>query len=313
MRLGAAATLSAALLAGTCVPAQASAPGAVAREISAFPPEWYSQHQTVRVTGSPAVGNVLRAYTGTWPTGTSVTYQWEVNGVPILGATRSSYVPVSANLNKQLRVTVTGTKAFSLTKSYTSDLTSRVYISYIKAIGPVTVSGVLTTGSLLFASPGVWDVAGVTVFRHWMRNGIDIPGWQGVGHVYQLTAEDVGAKISVRTVAGKYSYRNSAPVVSAETGIITKAPILTTKAPVITGVARVGQVLSTTAGSWNVIGLSVKYQWYVGGVAVPGATYKTFTPALAQAGKTLTAKVSVSRSGYVSASALSAVTASVIK
>lgn len=314
MSLGAAATLSLALLlAAAGVPAQAFGAGAGTRTAIAVQSEFVSQYPYLRVTGSPAVGNVLRAVTGTWATGATVTYQWAVNGVPVLGATRSSYVPVTSNLNKRLTVTATGTRAGSPTQIYTSDLTSRVYISYIKATGPVTVSGALTTGSVLTASPGAWDVPGVTLFPRWMRNGVDILGWQAFGQSYSVQAEDVGARISVRMVAGKYNYRNSAPVVSAETGVITKAPILSTKAPLITGTAKVGQVLSATAGTWNVSMLSVKYQWYAGGVAVLGATYKTFTPALAQAGKTLSVTVSVSRSGYVSASARSAVTAAVIK
>ncbi|MFE4226487.1 hypothetical protein ACFRJ8_01210 [Arthrobacter sp. NPDC056886] len=312
-RLGVAAALSAALLASAGVPAQASEGRAGTLKAIAVQAEFVSQYQYLRVTGSPAVGHVLRAVLGTWATGATVTYQWALNGVPIAGATRTSYVPVTSDLNKRLTVTATGTKPGSVTQVYTSDQTSRVYIAYIKSTGPVLISGSLTTGSWLSASQGAWNVPGVTLFRHWMRNGIDIPGWQGVSNWYQLTTEDVGAKISVRTVAGKYSYRNSVPVVSAETGVITKGLILSFKAPAITGTAKVGRVLSTTAGTWNVPGLTVKYQWYAGGVAVPGATSKTFTPTLAQAGKTLKAKVSVSKSGYIPASVFSAVSATVAR
>jgi hypothetical protein len=285
--------------------------------------ELLSQFSSVRVAGSPAVGHVLRAVLGNWVAGklvdgpwaegTTVTYQWARNGVPIPGATRASYVPGTSDLNKGLTVRAMGTKPGSLFQSHVSDWTSRVYIAYIKPTGPVLISGSLTTGSLLSASQDAWDVPGVTLFRHWMRNGIDIAGWDGGQDEYRLTAEDLGAKISVRTVAGKYSYRNSVPVVSAETGVITKGPILSSKAPAITGTAKVGWVLSTTAGIWNLPGLTVKYQWYAGGVAVPGATSKTYTPAVAQAGKTLKVKVNVSRSGYLPASVYSAGTAAVAR
>lgn len=285
--------------------------------------EVLSQFPYVRVTGSPAVGHVLRAVLGNWvagnwvdgpwAAGTKMTYQWALNGVPIPGATRASYVPVTSDLNKGLTVKAMGTKPGSLFQFYVSDSTSRVYIAYIKSTGPVLISGSLTTGSWLSASQGAWDVPGVTLFRHWMRNGIDIPGWDGGQDKYRLTAEDLGAKISVRTVAGKYKYRNSVPVVSAETGVITKGLILSSKAPAIAGTAKVGQVLSTTAGIWNLPGLTVKYQWYASGVAVPGATSKTYTPAVAQAGKTLKVKVNVSRSGYLPASVFSAVTPAVAR
>lgn len=315
--------LSAALLASAGVPAQASEGRAGTLKAITVQSEVVSQFPYVRVAGSPAVGHVLRAVLGNWvagnwvdgpwAAGTTMTYQWALNGVPIAGATRASYVPVTSDLNKRLTVKAMGTKPGSLFQFYVSDSTSRVYIAYIKPTGPVLISGALTTGSWLSASQGAWDVPGVTLFRHWMRNGIDIPGWQGVQDMYRLTAEDLGAKISVRTVAGKYSYRNSVPVVSAETGVIAKGLILSSKAPAITGTAKVGRVLSTNAGTWNVPGLTVKYQWYAGGVAVLGATSKTFTPALAQAGKTLKVKVNVSSSGYIPAFAVSAVTAAVAR
>jgi hypothetical protein len=331
IRLGVAGALAALSLASGAIPAQAAGtqraiPGATYR---AAPPvqgldlqstttdcdpytEWCSQSGYVRVTGSPAVGNVLHARNGIWTAGLSVTYQWAANGVPILGATRSSYVPVTSNLNKRLTVTVTGTAPGRVAQVHTSDQTSRVYVAYIKATTPVTISGGLTTGSSLRTSQG-WDISGVTVFRQWMRNGVDIPGWQGRDVVYYLTAADVGSKISVRTTAGKYNYRNSVPTVSAETRVITKARIVSAKAPTIAGTAKAGRVLTATAGTWNVTGLSIKYQWHASGVAVTGASYKTYAPTAAQIGKKITVKVAASRNGYLSASAVSAATAAVIK
>jgi hypothetical protein len=241
-----------------------------------------------------------------------VTYQWAANGVPILGATKNSYVPVASNLNKGFRVTVTGKAPGRATEVHTSDLTSRAYLAYIKSTSPVAISGGLNTGSVLRTSQE-WDIPGVSVFPQWMRNGVDIPGWEGRVEVYYLTAADVGSKISVRTTAGKYNYRNSVPTVSAETGVIKKAQIVSTKAPTIAGTAKAGQILTAKAGAWNVSGLSVKYQWYASGTAVASANYKTYAPPATQVGKKITVKVSVSRDGYLSASAVSAATAAVTK
>jgi hypothetical protein len=61
------------------------------------------------ITGTAQVGQVLTA-AGTW-TGTptpTLTYQWNVGGVPVVGATASTYTVVAADVGKTATVTVTG-------------------------------------------------------------------------------------------------------------------------------------------------------------------------------------------------------------
>lgn len=57
-----------------------------------------------------------------------------------------------------------------------------------------------------------------------------------------------------------------------------------TVAPVVTGVGYVGQVLSTTNGSWSGGGLSYTYQWQRSAVNIGGATSSTYTMLLADEG-----------------------------
>jgi hypothetical protein len=105
--------------------------------------------------------------------------------------------------------------------------------------------------------------------------------------------------------------------VSASTLITVNAPgsspkKLTTATPKIAGTAKVGKKLTVTAGAWTG-GTKLTYQWYASGTAIAKATAASFTVQPAQAGKTITVKVTGSKSGYTTASKTSKATAKVAK
>jgi hypothetical protein len=57
------------------------------------------------ISGTAQVGQTFTATTGTWTQNpTSFTYQWNRAGTAISGATRSSYVPVTADIGNTLTV-----------------------------------------------------------------------------------------------------------------------------------------------------------------------------------------------------------------
>lgn len=65
-----------------------------------------------------------------------------------------------------------------------------------------------------------------------------------------------------------------------------------TVAPAITGTAQVGQVLTVSNGTFTGDAtIAYSYQWYVGGVAVNGATSSTYTPVTGNIGKIVAARV----------------------
>ena len=73
------------------------------------------------VTGTHAVGSVLTANPGTWTTTPDAfTYQWLRNGVPINGATRSTYRVTGADAGHVLSVSVTASKEDFASTSATS-------------------------------------------------------------------------------------------------------------------------------------------------------------------------------------------------
>ncbi|MBV9830961.1 MAG: CHAP domain-containing protein [Marmoricola sp.] len=85
-----------------------------------------------------------------------------------------------------------------------------------------------------------------------------------------------------------------------------------TVVPKVTGTAKVGSVLTASAGTWTPAPTTLGYQWLANGVAISGATGTTFTPTATQIGKQLTVRVTAAGLGYPTATALSTATAAVL-
>lgn len=81
-------------------------------------------------------------------------------------------------------------------------------------------------------------------------------------------------------------------------------------APAITGTAQVGQTLTSTTGTWDGTPTYMR-QWFVGGVAISGATAATYVPVVGDIGKTITVVVTATNT-QGSTSKSSAATAAVI-
>lgn len=82
-------------------------------------------------------------------------------------------------------------------------------------------------------------------------------------------------------------------------------------APRITGVAQFTKELIATPGEWTPSVKDVRYQWKSDGSEIAGATNKTYLPTPADIGKKITVFVTAQRGRFVSATALSAQTATV--
>ncbi len=75
---------------------------------------------TPTISSTVQTGNVLTVKRGTWTWGTAFTYRWLRNGVPISGATESTYKVRTADKGTKLTVRVTGTKFGYTTVTKTS-------------------------------------------------------------------------------------------------------------------------------------------------------------------------------------------------
>lgn len=106
------------------------------------------------ITGTAAVNQTLSCSTGTWNgSPTSYTYQWQRSGTNINGATSSSYVLVSADVNTAISCVVTATNAGGAVSS-TSNPTANVIPSVPSAPTIGTATGVTGTSvSVTFTPP----------------------------------------------------------------------------------------------------------------------------------------------------------------
>ncbi len=78
------------------------------------------------------------------------------------------------------------------------------------------------------------------------------------------------------------------------------AAALTAGTVAVTGTPAVGAKLTATVVGFGPAPVTVAYQWMRGGAVLPGATGATYTPATADAGATLSVRVTVAKTGYTS-------------
>ncbi|WOF23232.1 excalibur calcium-binding domain-containing protein [Microbacterium betulae] len=85
------------------------------------------------------------------------------------------------------------------------------------------------------------------------------------------------------------------------------ARVLTSSKPTISGTVKTGQRLTAKPGRWTA-GTRLRYQWFANGSAISGATGSTYVVRPGNVDRTITVKVTGSKSGYTTKTVASAVT-----
>ncbi|MEA2475147.1 MAG: large repetitive protein, partial [Thermoleophilaceae bacterium] len=274
------------------------------------------------ISGTARDGQTLTAANGTW-TGTSIAYSYRwmrcdssgANCAAIANATGSTYVLVSADVGRTIRVEVTGTNSGGNAVA-TSSQTAVVAARAPANTAAPAISGTARDGQTLSATDGTWSgTPTVTFTRQWQRCDSGGANCLGVGtaSTYTLGGADVGSTIRV-VVTGTNGAGNSSAT-SDPTAVVAAAPPANSGAPTTSGTARDGQTLDSTNGTWSgTATIGFTRRWLrcdsSGGTcsAISGATGQSYTLVPADVGSTIRVEVTGTNGGGSSA-ALSGPTA----
>ena len=153
------------------------------------------------ISGIAQVGGTLLTTDGTWNDSDgdllTYSYQWQADGVEILGAIFNSHTLTTNEAHKNMTVVVTAsdgnggnTPAISLGLNVNNGVPTNITLP--------AISGSTKVGDRLTTTDGRWvDIDGDTlVFSYqWLVDGTEIPG--AVSNSYTLTRNEVGATISI--------------------------------------------------------------------------------------------------------------------
>ncbi len=168
---------------------------------------------------------------------------------------------------------------------------------------PVISDTTPQVGQKLSVATGSWT-SGTAFAYEWLRGTTVV----GKTSTYTPTASDLGKTLSVKVTGTKSGFTSVTKTSAATKPVATGT--LKTATPTISGTAKVGVKLTAKAGAWT-SSTTLTYRWYASGKPISGATKSTFTPTATQLNKTLTVKVTGSRSGYTTVSKTSKATAKV--
>ncbi|MGC4174605.1 5'-nucleotidase C-terminal domain-containing protein [Demequina sp.] len=255
------------------------------------------------IAGTAKVGSTLTASSDDWgPAPVDVVYEWYAGGTKV--GTGPTLELTAALVGEEVIVKATGTKTGFATASTTSAAIT-VQGGTITTATP-TIAGTAKVGSTLTAKAGMWQPSGVRFAYQWFANGVAIAG--ATGSTFVPTSAQYGKQVTVEVTGFKAGY-----VALAKTSSSVKiaAGTITPATPRISGTARVGSTLKVSVGSWKPSGITYKYQWYVSGKPVPGATKSTYKITSGARGKTITVKVTGSKAGYTTVAKSSAATSKV--
>jgi len=244
-------------------------------------------------------GDVLQANLDLGWVADSLTFQWQRDGKSISGAKKQSYTLGAADVGKSIRVKVTAKQRGFATYATSNGING--------SAGTIVQAGILDQGTVsiardgkaLVAKPAGWATFNEKFTYQWLRDGVAIK--KATASSYTPTTADLNTWITVKVVATKSGYNTleaTSTAVSATISVLGSASI--------SGDPRVGVQLTLNQPSYSTTAdvlLTRKFQWYRSGKAIKGATTANYTLVADDLKKVITAKVTVSAPGHVSASA----------
>jgi uncharacterized protein YukE len=267
-----------------------SQPSAVTTLVAALLP---SNTSLPVISGLLKDGQLLSASTGSWSGTTPITYgyQWQVCNVAgeackdIVGAVESALKLSPGLVGSTVRVIVTATNGAGSVAA-TSAASGLIAALLPSNASLPTTSGTAQDGQLLSATTGTWSgTAPITYAYQWQSCNAAGEACKNVSEAVASTLKlaplDVGTTLRVAVTATNSAGSTSAT--SAATAPVTAIPLVNTALPTITGILKLGQLLTAGTGTWTGTPPTFTYQWQSCSLLktecknIPGATKSTLT------------------------------------
>jgi hypothetical protein len=246
--------------------------------------------------------------TGTTTAGSApatITWQWLRNGVNIPGATKQTYTLQSADWNTNVKVRLTAKLA-----GYTDVNLESTPINYSILTNPTTPpritgnswgvgTGIQVVDNNFVNSNGVNLTPGAVTYE-WLRTigGKTTVAATGSDSYYVLTAADYGALMTARLTVTKPGY---VPLVftTPNIGYTVQLGETTAGDAVVQDGPELGQLTATVSDLEPLYPTpSFSYKWYRNGVAISGATAKTYTLVSADYDKLISVQITMKRTNF---------------
>ena len=240
------------------------------------------------ITGNTTLGSVLTLTSvGQWLNyPSSFTYQWQRDGVDIIGFTNLTYTLVQADSAAFITCVVTATNITGSAATASNQIKADFYTAVpINTVAPV-ISGTTALGSVLTSTTGTWINSPTSFAYQWKRGTTNIGTNSST---YTLVAADSNAAITCVVTATNVS--GSTPATSNTITAQTYTAPANTVAPIISGTTTLGSVLTSTTGFWTGNpSPTVSYQWKRGATNI-GTNSSTYTLVAADSGASITCVV----------------------
>jgi len=171
------------------------------------------------IAGEAKVTKKLKAFPGEWIPGTTVTYQWLLNGDPIAGATGETYKPQPEDQGKKVSVRVTGTLDGFGTHNKKSE-SIEVIRTEFKTRPVPKIKGALRVGQKLKVDVGKWYPEAKEFHYQWFADGQMISGANKPEFV--LSEKMAGKQVYVKITAQRPGFTDAIVVSNRTSPIKTK-------------------------------------------------------------------------------------------
>ena len=274
------------------------------------------------ISGTAVVAETLTAAPGSW-TGTaplSFAFAWQrcnaagASCTPIGGATGTTYVAVTDDVDSTLRVEVTVTNNEGSASSLSAQTAVVTQPTVPVNTAEPLISGSPVEGMTLSTTTGTWAGTSITFTYQWVRcdtsgglpDGSNCPTIpSATSSSYTLTTDDIGRRLRVQVTATNSA--GSAAATANPTGVVTESPATgpprNTVEPSISGTPQQGLSLFANVGTWaGVTPITYTYQWVrcgAGGgspdgsncTSISGATTSSYIPSGDDVGQRLRIRV----------------------